>query len=123
MKRVIGVAMMVDGVLQAMGVAGLRSTIAERDGRDQALFVAHVAVGGALLFAGRQLFTRPRAYAGPSLSSAMHGGANAPSYALIAALLLSLIETTWFNWTDAAVRAVYTIAALAIVLRHPRPSP
>jgi hypothetical protein len=115
MRRLVGVAMMVDGVLQAMGVAGLLSTIADRSLRDQALFAAHIVVGAGLVFAGRTLLSSE--YVGPSLSSAVRGGAKAPPYVLIAALLLSLIETTWFNWIDVVMRAVYTVVALAIVLR------
>ena len=52
MKRAVGVAMMIDGVLQAMGVAGLLSSIVDRDWQDQALFVAHLLVGAGLVFAG-----------------------------------------------------------------------
>ena len=97
--------MMIDGVLQAMGVAGLLSSIVDRDWQDQALFVAHLLVGAGLVFAGRALVTGD-------------GEAKAPAYVVIAALLLSLIETTWFNWLDVAMRTVYTSVALFVVLRR-----
>lgn len=113
MKRAVGVVMMADGVLQAMGVASLLSTIADRNLRDQALFAAHIVVGAGLVFAGRQLL-----YVGPSFRSAASGVAKAPPYVLVAALLLSLVEATWFNWIDVVMRAVYTVVALAIVLRN-----
>ncbi len=110
--------MMIDGVMQAIGVAGLLSTIVDRSLRDQSLFAAHLVVGAALVFVGRALLsTGPSEYVGSSFSSAIRGGAKAPPYVLIAALLLSLIETTWFNWLDLAVRAIYTVVALALVTR------
>jgi len=114
MKRLLGIAMMADGVLQAMGVAGVLSTLGDRSLRDQILAAAHVVVGVALLSAGRSLSAS--AAAGPI----GHVGPSVPRYllpALLAALILSLFETTWFNWTGAAARAVYTALALVIVFR------
>ena len=96
--------MMIDGVWQAMSVAAVLSSIADRDWRDQALFVAHILIGAGLVFTGRVLL------AGEARTAA-------PASVLIAALLLSFVETTWFNWTDVALRAVYTAVALVIVLR------
>jgi len=96
--------MMVDGALQAVGVAGLLSSIVDRDWQDQALFVARLFVGAGLVFAGRSLMNDA-------------AGAKAPPYVLLAALLLSLVETTWFNWVELAMRAAYTAVALVIVLR------
>jgi len=101
MRKFVGVLMMGDGVLQAMGVAELLSTIVERSLRDQMLFAAHLGVGAGLVFVGRSLFS----------------GAKAPPYVLIAALALCAIETTWFNWPGLALRAVYTAVSLVIVLR------
>ena len=121
MRRLVGVAMIVDGVLQAMGVAGVLSTIADRNVRDQALFVAHIVVGAGLVFVGRTLFVgraglearlawRPSTPGRPTYVLV-------PVIALLAALLLSLAETTWFNWPDLALRALYTAVALVVVLR------
>ena len=104
MKRVIGAAMMVDGVLQSMGVAGLVSTIADRSWSDRALFAGHLLVGAGLVFVGRTLLNR-------------EGGSTAAVAVLAASLALSAIETTWFNWTDVSMRAAYTAVALVIVLR------
>jgi len=122
MKRAVGVAMMIDGVLQAMGVAGLLSSIVDRDWQDQALFVARLLVGAGLVFAGRVLLVgraglearlawRPSEPGRPTRSLT-------PVVVLIAALLLNLVETTWFNWPEVAMRAVYTAVALVIVLRR-----
>jgi len=113
--------MMVDGVLQAMGVAGVLSTIADRSWSDQALFVAHIVVGAGLMFVGRQLLVGRAGLEARLVWRPSTPGR--PTYALatlivlMAALVLSLIETTWFNWTDVVTRAVYTAVALAIVLR------
>ena len=125
MKRLLGIAMMADGVLQAMGVAGALSTFWDRSLQDRILVAAHVAVGVALMSAGRSLSVAAAAgssgHVGPSFSSATsEGRANARPYvplALLAALILSLAEATWFNWTNAVLRAVYTAAALVIVFR------
>ncbi len=128
-RKVLGVAMMVDGVMQAMAVASLMSTIADRDLRDQSLFAAHLMVGAALIVSGRMLLSvngrakarpyapaiaqnphaEPREYVGLSFSSAV------PVLALVAALVLSLIEATWFDWIGTAVRAAYTAIALAVL--------
>ena len=131
MKRLLGIAMMADGVLQAMGVAGALSTFWDRSLQDQILVAAHVAVGVALMSAGRSLSVAaaagssghvgPSEDVGPSFSSATsEGRAKARPYvplALLAALILSLAEATWFDWTNAVLRAVYTAAALVIVFR------
>ncbi len=108
MKRIIGVTIMIDGALQAMGVSAVLSTIADRNVRDQALAAAHVIVGAGLLFVGRQV-------------SSMEGGTEVPPYArslpILAALALSLIEATWFDWVGTAVRAAYSVVVLFIVFR------
>ena len=96
--------MMVDGVLQAMGVSGLLSTLAYRSVWDQLLFAAHIAVGAALLVAARMLF-------GDGANTRVAVGA------LLGALFVGLIETTWFNWLDVVMRSLYTVVALVIVLR------
>jgi len=115
MKRIIGLTMMIDGVWQAMAVSAVLSTIVDRSLRDQSLAAAHVIVGAALLFAGRQV------YVGPNFSSAKIGGTEVPPYVrslpIVAALAVSLIEATWFDWVGTAVRAVYTVIALVIVFR------
>ena len=112
MKRVLGIAMMADGVLQAMGVAGVVSTLWDRSLQDQILAAGHVAVGAALLWTGRSFSAGDRATPGANAS------ARVPIAALLAALLLSVSEATWFNWIDAVMRACYTAVALVIVLRR-----
>ena len=105
MRRVVGVAMMIDGVLQAAGVAGLLSTLADRSFRDQAFAALHVVLGSVLLIAGQRL------------SGSDDRLSKIGCYALGAALVVSLAETTWFNWTDVAARAAYTVASLFVLLR------
>lgn len=105
MRRVIGVAMMIDGVLQAMGVAGMVSTFADRSLRDQSLSVLHFVLGSGLVIVGQRLIG-----SGDRLSKI-------GCYVLGATLGVSLIETTWFNWTETAVRAGYTAVAIFVLLR------
>lgn len=100
MRRAVGLAMVVDGVLQAMGVAELLPSLLDRSFRDQALVAAHVIVGAGLVFLG------------------MHrAGSKAPAVVLVVAFALALVETTWFNWTGTVLRALYTAAALYVVTR------
>lgn len=103
MRKLVGAALMIDGVLQAMGVAGVVSTIVDRDLRDQFLFAGHLMVGAVLVLGGRMLFagSQRRALALP----------------LVAALLLSVFETMWFNWIGLVGRAAYTSVALIVLLR------
>ena len=103
-RKALGLAMMVDAAMQAMDAAGLMSTIADRDLRNQSLFAAHLVVGTALMFSGRTTF-----------SSAMHR--TTPVLVLVAALVLSVIEATWFDWTGTAARAAYTAVALVVLVR------
>ena len=140
MRRILGAAMMIDGVLQAMSVAGLLSTLLDRSLRDQLLAAGHMLAGAGLVYAGRRLLvgagrTEPvgrnghvgfGGYVGRNFSSgASHisgsdAGTTVPLYlpsVLCAALALSIIETTWFNWTDLASRAIYTALALIMVFR------
>jgi len=118
MRRIIGVVMAFDGLMQAMGVAGVLTTFADRNLGDQSLVVAHVVVGPALLFAGRRLYSGRALNAGRVLDVGRADlEARLTGLALAAALLLSLIETTWFNWINLVARAVYTAAALAVLLR------
>jgi hypothetical protein len=108
MQTLLGVLMMIDGVLQAMGVAGLVSTIADRSWRDRSLFVAHLIVGAALVFCGKNL---------TNLTNPTNPTNRVCVSVLAVALILSLVEATWFNWTDAAIRAGYTAVACWVLLR------
>ena len=104
MRRVLGFAIMIDGVLQALGVAGLLSSIADRDLRDQTLFALHLIAGAALVFVGRVLMSNgDAAKLGPAV--------------VVGALLLSIFEATWFDWVGTVVRALYTVVALFILFR------
>jgi hypothetical protein len=112
--------MMVDGVMQAMRVAGVVPSIAYRDLRDQSLFAAHLIVGAGLLFASRAVYVgragfdwRPSRSGRPTYVSD-----RIPVAFLLAALAISLIEATWFDWIGTAVRAVYTAAAVFVLLRR-----
>ena len=97
--------MMIDGVLQAAGVAGLLSTFADRSLRDQSLSVLHFGVGSGLVIVGQRLI------------ASSDRVSKIGCYVLGAALVVSLAETTWFNWTDVAARAAYTVASLFVLLR------
>jgi hypothetical protein len=116
MRQIAGVVMMLDGAMQALGVAGVVSTIADRSWRDRGLFVAHLVVGAALIFTGRHLFANPTNLTNPANLT------NRSSWFLVLALALSVFEATWFNWTDAAIRAVYTVVLLVVLRRTTLPT-
>lgn len=101
--------MMTDGVLQAMRVASVLSTLGDRHVREQVLTAAHMGVGVALVYTSRHL--------GSDDEGDEESGFG-PAAALVVALLISLYESTWFNWIGAAVRLGYTAIALVIVFRN-----
>ena len=101
MRRVVGLAMVADGALQALGVADVLPSLLDRSLRDQALVAAHVLVGAGLAFLG------------------IHRTASkASAIVLLGALAIALVETTWFNWTGTVLRGLYTAAALYVVTRR-----
>ena len=113
-----GFLMMFDGAWQAMGVAGMLSTIADRSWRDRGVFLAHVVLGVALVVAGRQL-----ADSSPAAPSDRESGWGArirtlPVVTLVTALLVAWLETPWFDVTTLAVRALYTLVGCAVLLRR-----
>lgn len=109
MTRLAALALLVDGVLQIAGLAPVWSTLADRSARDQALFAAHLVAGLAL-----------------AASAALLNGHAAPSpvarrltiVSLVAALIIALVETTWFNWPGTLGRVIYTLAIVGITLRR-----
>jgi hypothetical protein len=124
MMRLAGIAMMLDGVLQAMAVAAVFPTLADRYLSDQLLAAAHLVAGAALLFSGRKLVVRDSAAGGgvdlsgraarrPRSDSALMAASS-----LAAAFAVAAFETTWFNWTELAARGIYTLVVLALVLRR-----
>lgn len=93
-------------MLQALAVAGLLSSFLDRSLRDQTLTVAHALAGAGLVFVGSGL-----------LGDRAEAGAKGPASVVTAALVLALVETTWFNWPETALRAAYTAVALYVLTR------
>lgn len=112
MRRLVGIVMMLDGALQATGVTAVMLTILDRSLRDQGLFVAHLVVGAGLMWSGRSLYGDGQAEVDRSTVLV-----RASASLLLLALVISLVEATWFDWIGCAIRAVYTLVALAVVLR------
>jgi hypothetical protein len=114
-RTVIGAILMLDGVMQAMGVAGMVSTIADRSWRDRGLFLAHLTAGAALFWSGRNLLSNP------NLTN-LTNPTNLTNLSVFLALLVSLFEATWFNWTDVVIRVIYTVVVLLLLRRTTLPT-
>ena len=105
--KAVGIVMMLDGVMSALLAAGALDTFIYRSLRDQSLAVAHFLVGAALLLAGRLL---------------MQGKGSRLGVAAIAAMfVVACVETSRFNWPALALRAAYTVFALAVLSRTTLP--
>lgn len=117
--RVVGVAMMLDGVRSAMSAAAIVDTFFDRNLGDQSLFVANFLVGALLLISGRQLLKKRDRDSFPGNESRSRFAAAT----LVAALVLSGLETTRFDWPVFAARAVLTLIALVVLWRGRKTSP
>ena len=115
MRRIAALALFVDGVLQVVNQAPRWSTVADRSARDQALVAAHVLAGLAL--AAAAALTNASGPDGPGRSVR-----RLTWVAVSGALLIALVETTWFDWTGTAGRAVYSVAVLAALSASARSS-
>ena len=105
--RVVGIVMMLDGVMSAMAAWPLVCTFAYRNLRDQSLVVAHFVIGALLLLAGRLLMQGKGSRLGVAAISAM--------------FIVACVETTRFNWPTLALRAAYSVFALAVLYRTTLP--
>ncbi len=105
--RLVGIVMMLDGVMSAMAALPMLNTFAYRSLRDQSLVVAHVVIGALLLLSGRLLMRGSGARLGAATVSAV--------------FVVACIETTRFDWPALALRAAYTVFALAVLHRTTLP--
>lgn len=105
--KVVGIVMMLDGVMSAMAALPMVSTFIYRNLRDQSLVVAHFLIGVLLLLAGRLLMSGKAARLGAIVVSA--------------AFVVACVETTRFTWPALALRAGYTVFALAVLYRTTLP--
>ena len=116
MTRLAALALLVDGVLQIAGLAAVWPTLADRSARDQALFAAHLVTGLALAAAAALVnasSARPTVNSAPSPVARRLTAAS-----LLAALVIALAETTWFNWAGTLARGVYSVVIGGITLRR-----
>jgi EamA domain-containing membrane protein RarD len=105
--KVIGIVMMLDGVMSAMAAMPMVSTFVYRNLRDQSLVIAHFVVGAFLVLSGRLLMSNK--------------AGRLAAIAVSAAFVIACVETTKFNWPALALRAGYTVFALAVVYRTTLP--
>ena len=111
--KAIGVLMMLDGVLSAMASLPMLDSIVYRSLRDQSLLAAHFLVGALLLLSGRLLLAQKRdrdSFRGNESRSRF------PAATLVAALVVSGLEVTRFDWPVFAARCAYTLAAIAVLI-------
>ena len=94
MSRLAALALLVDGVLQIAGASAVWPTLADRSARDQTLFAAHLIAGLALAASAALMNATPAR----RLTLA----------ALSGAMVIALIETTWFNWPGTLGRGIYS---------------
>ncbi len=111
--RVIGIVMMLDGVMSAMAALPLVNTFVYRSFRDQSLVVAHFLIGVLLVLSGRLLLSEKRHRV--SFSEKRHPMSFLPAATLVAAFVVACVETTRFDWPALALRAGYTVFALAVL--------
>jgi hypothetical protein len=113
MTRLIGLLLFIDGVLQLLVILGLTPSVLDRSLRDQLFAAAHVLAGLALAVAGQGLaMGSPERDAPAAMRTAVIA-----RWALISACVIALAETTWFNWTETAIRAAYTAIVLYMLTR------
>lgn len=105
--KLAGLVMMLDGVMSAMAALPFVNTFVYRSLRDQSLVVAHFVVGALLVLAGRLLMSGRAARLGV--------------VAISAAFVIACLETTRFDWPALALRAGYTVFALAVLYRTALP--
>jgi hypothetical protein len=109
--KAIGIVMILDGVMSATSALPMIDTFIYRSWRDQSLVVAHVLVGALLLLAGRLLLKRDRDSFRENKIGSLFQCAT-----VVAALVISGLEVTRFDWPTFAVRAAYTAAVLMVLL-------
>jgi hypothetical protein len=109
--KATGIVMMLDGVLSAMSTLPKLDTFFYRNWRDQSLVVAHLLIGALLLLSGRLLLKRDR-----DSFSENKTGTLFQSATLVAALVLSGLEVTRFDWPALVIRAGYTAVVLLILV-------
>lgn len=121
--RVVGIVMMLDGVMSAMAALPMVNTFVYRGFRDQSLVIAHFLIGALLVLSGRLLFAGQRAenqhrefFSRNNSRCYFLGGAT-----LVVGFVIACIETTRFNWPALALRAGYTVFALAVLYRTTLP--
>ena len=113
--KAVGVLMMLDGVLSAASVLPMLDTLVYRSLRDQSLFVAHLLIGALLLLSGRLVFAsrkRDRDSFRGNESRSLFSAA-----ILAAALVLSGLEVTRFDWPTFALRCLYSLLAIVVLVR------
>lgn len=98
MSRLVALALLVDGVFQIAGQLPLWPTLADRSLRDQTLFAGHTVAGLALVASAALMNATPAR----RLTLAALGGA----------MVIALIETTWFSWPGTLGRGIYSALVL-----------
>ena len=116
--KVVGIVMMADGVMSAMAAMPMVSTFIYRSLRDQSLVVSHFLIGALFILSGRLLLSEKR----PGLFSEKESRSHFLAMAtVVAAFVVACIETTRFTWPALALRAGYTVFALAVLYKTTLP--